>query len=207
MVFRLSSFKPADWSFANFRFTTDACLTRGGTTCLDKCLTFPFPDFVHHAASHISALELFTVIVSVKLWATALRHQRFLVSCDNEAAVTVINSGSTKDPFMQRCLRQLWFTSALHDVALRVRHIPGEYNTLADALSRWDNNSSHTQFAQATTARDQLRFRRDTPGLLLFSRCLIFFCFCYSFFCLFPDFNYSDIYRFFSQGTLPTFLH
>ena len=152
MVFRLSSFKPADWSFANFRFTTDACLTRGGTTCLDKCLTFPFPDFVHHAASHISALELFTLIVSVKLWATALRHQRFLVSCDNEAAVTVINSGSTKDPFMQRCLRQLWFTLALHDVALRVRHIPGEHNTLADALSGWDNNSSHTQFAQATTA-------------------------------------------------------
>ena len=39
---------------------------------------------------------------------------------------------------MQRCLRQLWFTSGLHDVALRVRHIPGEHNTLADALSRWD---------------------------------------------------------------------
>ncbi|XP_073248534.1 uncharacterized protein [Porites lutea] len=54
----------------------------------------------HHC--HISALELFTVIVAVKFWATALQHQRFLVSCDNEAAVTVINSGSTKDPFMQR---------------------------------------------------------------------------------------------------------
>jgi len=54
---------------------------------------------------------------------------------------------------MQRCLRQLWCTSALHDVALRVRHIPGEHNTLANALSRWDNTSSHTQFAQATTAQ------------------------------------------------------
>ena len=111
MLFRLSSFKPADWSFADFRFTTDACLTGGGTTCLDKCLTFPFPDFVLHAASHISALELFTVIVAVKLWATALQHH-----------------------------------------ALRVWHIPGEHNTLAGALSRWDNTSSHTQFAQATTA-------------------------------------------------------
>ena len=96
----VSVIKPADWSFADFRFTTDACLTRGGATFLDKCLTFPFPDFFLHAASHISALELFTVIVAVKFWPTALQHQRFLVSCDSEAAVTVINSGSTKDPFM-----------------------------------------------------------------------------------------------------------
>ena len=96
----VSVIKPADWSFADFRFTTDACLTRGGATFLDKCLTFPFPDFFLHAASHISALELLTVIVAVKFWPTALQHQRFLVSRDNEAAVTVINSVSTKDPFM-----------------------------------------------------------------------------------------------------------
>ena len=62
--------KPADWSFADFRFTTDACLTRGRATCLDKCLTFPFLDFVIHAASHICALELFPVIVAVKFWTT-----------------------------------------------------------------------------------------------------------------------------------------
>ena len=62
--------KPADWSFADFRFTTDACLTRGRATCLDKCLTFPFLDFVIHTASHICALELFPVIVAVKFWTT-----------------------------------------------------------------------------------------------------------------------------------------
>ena len=45
----VSVIKPADWCFADFRFTTDACLTRGGVTCLD---------FVLHAVSHISALKL-----------------------------------------------------------------------------------------------------------------------------------------------------
>lgn len=143
--------KEADWSIADFRFTTDACLTRGVATCLDKCLTFPFLDFVLHTASHIYALELFTVIDAVKFWATGLQHRRFLVSCDNEVVVTLINSSSTKDPFMQRSLGQLWFTSALHDVDLRVQHIPGEHNTLAYALSRWDN-TSQTRFAQAATA-------------------------------------------------------
>ena len=40
-----------------------------------------------------------------------LAHHHFIVSCDNEVAVTVINSGITRDPFMQRCLPQLWFTA------------------------------------------------------------------------------------------------
>lgn len=121
----VSVIKPAEWSFANLHFSTDACMVRGGATCLDKCITFAFPDFVLSATTHISALELFAIIVAVTFWAPVLQHQRFIISCDNEAAVTVINSGATKDPFMQRCLRELWFLSALHDFDIRARHIPG----------------------------------------------------------------------------------
>ena len=87
----VSVIKPAEWLFDNLRFTTDACMVRGGATCLSQCLTFAFPHFVCSAATHISALELFTIIVAVKFWAPMLQHQRFLISCDNEAAVTVIN--------------------------------------------------------------------------------------------------------------------
>ena len=61
--------KPQEWLFTNLRFTTDACLVSGGATCRTQCLTFSFPDFVLSFASHISALELFTVAVSVKFWA------------------------------------------------------------------------------------------------------------------------------------------
>ena len=90
----------------------------------------------------------------------------------------MINSGSTKDPFMQRCLRQLWFTSAPHDVDLGVWHIPGEHNTLADALSRWDNTSSQSQFAQATAALGISYVFEELPGdFCYFDVCLIFFAF------------------------------
>ena len=95
----VSVIKPADWSFADFRFTRR--LSDSRRSHVPRQMPYiPFPGFFLHAASHISALELFTVIVAVKFWPTALQHQRFLVSCDNEAAVTVINSGSTKDPLM-----------------------------------------------------------------------------------------------------------
>lgn len=40
----VSVITPDEWSFANLRFSTDACMVRGGATCLDKCITFAFPD-------------------------------------------------------------------------------------------------------------------------------------------------------------------
>ena len=122
-----------EWLFANLRFSTDACMIRGRVTCLDKSITFAFPDFVLSAATHISALELFTIIVAVKIWVPILQHQQFIISCDNEAAVTIITAGSPRDSFMQSCLRELWFLSAINNFDIRAWHIPGEHNSLADA--------------------------------------------------------------------------
>lgn len=88
-------------------------------------------------------LELFVVVVAIRAWAPLPAHHRFIVSCDNEAAVTVINSGITRDPFMQRCLRQLWFTASLHDFEIRASFVPGDHNFLPDALSRWHLHPKH----------------------------------------------------------------
>jgi hypothetical protein len=46
--------------------------------------------------------------------------------------VTVINSGSTKDSFMQNCLRELCFVEATHELEVRAKLIAGEENRLAD---------------------------------------------------------------------------
>ena len=125
-------------------------MTAGRATCLDECFTCEFPDDIVRTAQHITALELFTIMVTVRFWASKLHKRQFIVSCDNEAAVTVVNSGSSKDPFMQRCLRQLWFTAAVHDCELTVRHIPGVHNVLADALSRWHTDSSYQELFHAS---------------------------------------------------------
>ena len=104
------------------------------------------------SAGHITALELYTIAVAVKFWASKLSHRKFLVSCDNEAAVTVVNSGSSNDHFMQRCLWELWFTAAVHDCELTARHIPGVHNVLADALSHWRTDFAyHELFYESAT--------------------------------------------------------
>ena len=166
----VSLIKASSGDFSDFHFATDASLTGGGAICLDECFHFQFSSDILRRASHISSLELYTIVVAVRLWATKLRHRKFIVSCDNQAAVIVINSGSTKDQFMQRCLRQLWFSAAVFDFELLARHIPGEHNVLADALSRWDSDPSLHAIFQ-TSARSLNRvytFQQVSPACLLF---------------------------------------
>ena len=127
----VSFIKSEVWSFDDFHFSTDACLSGGGATCQDQCFSVVFPPNILQEATHITALELFVVVVAIRAWAPLLPHHRFIVSCDNEAAATVINSGITRDPFMQRCLRQLWFTASLHDFEVRASFVPGDHNFLS----------------------------------------------------------------------------
>ena len=125
----VSIIKPNIWDFADLAFTTDASLHGAGATCLDECFTVEFPEDIMRAAKHITGLELYTVVLAVNFWAPKLRGRKFIVSCDKEAAVTVINSGSTRDGFMQRCSRQLWFKASVFYFELTACHIPGVYVT------------------------------------------------------------------------------
>ena len=58
------------------------------------------------------------------------------IYCDNESAVTVCNTGKTCDPFLDLCLRQLTMLCVSYNIDLRVQHIRGQANTVADALSQ-----------------------------------------------------------------------
>ena len=166
----VSLIKASSCDFSDLHFATDASLTGGGAICLDECFHFQFSPDILTSASHISSLELYTIVVAVQFWAPKLRHRKFIVSCDNQAAVTVINSGSTKDYFMQRCLRQLWFSAAVFDFELQARHIPGVHNVLADALSRWDSDPSlHDTFRMSACSLGRVYTFQHVP-----SDCLLF---------------------------------
>ena len=66
-LFNGTSFiKPQHWEFDDLQFTTDASMTAGGATCLDECFTWEFPDDIVRTTEHITALELFTIVVTVK---------------------------------------------------------------------------------------------------------------------------------------------
>ena len=95
----------------------------------------PIPfDVIGYAA--ITHYEMCNVLLALRIWAQDLENKVVCIHCDNESAVAVIRSNKTRDRFLDVCLRNIWLICATWNIDLRVAHIKGKNNTLADALSR-----------------------------------------------------------------------
>ena len=70
----VSFIKSEVWSFDDFHFSTNACLSGGGATCQHQCFSVVFPPNILQEATHITALELFVVVVAIRAWAPLLAH-------------------------------------------------------------------------------------------------------------------------------------
>lgn len=115
-----------------------------------------FPAQIVAQLLDINSLELLTIVVALKLWGSQLSGRRLTVRCDNEVAVTVLNSGRCKHPFLNACLREICFMSATHEFELRAVHLPGVKNHEADLLSRWARDSIPKERFLQRAARDAL---------------------------------------------------
>ena len=113
----------------------DATLTGIGGSWGKRAYSTSIPSEISREIA-ISQLELYNILVATRLWAAAWENKAVCVRCDNESAVSVCNSGRTRDVFMNLCLHNLWLLISRHNIDLRVVHIRGKNNGLADALSR-----------------------------------------------------------------------
>ena len=134
--------KTVDWSMPDELMSCDACLVGCGGWSQGEFFHSTFPKFIEDMKLHINSLELLTLTVAVKLWGSKLQGKRFVVLCDNQATVMVVNSGKSRDMFMQACLRELVWHLAILDAEIRVQHILTGDNRIADLLSRWELSQS-----------------------------------------------------------------
>lgn len=125
------------WSETDSLIQCDACLSGAGAVFQSMAFHAEFPEFIMKQQLHINALEFLTLIVALKLWAHQIPGKKISLFCDNMATVQVINSGFSRDLFMQTCLRELVFVLSVNNVQIRACHITGSENRLADFLSRW----------------------------------------------------------------------
>jgi len=146
----VSRISTAQWTSPGEVFTTDACLTGCGGVCNDQYFHAVFPPFVSEQNLAISSLELLSIVVALKLWGPRCTGLRLTFRCDNEAAVTVLNTGRCRNSFMDSCLREICYFSARYEFEVRAVHVPGVSNPLADLLSRWDSfdSAAKEQFLQ-----------------------------------------------------------
>ncbi|XP_070571747.1 uncharacterized protein [Ptychodera flava] len=132
----------AHWSRPDDIFSSDACLTGCGGCTSAHYFHAEFPSSILNLDLHINALELLAVTVATKLWGNEWGGKRIQVYCDNEATVTVINTGRTRDRFMACCLRELYFIAATCCFEIRAVHLAGSCNRVADGFIRctWAQN-------------------------------------------------------------------
>lgn len=122
-------------------FSSDACDSAAGGYYDGSYFHVLFPARVLSLPIHVK--EMFAMLTAVKLWGSQWAGKKIVSRCDNMACVQLINSGRSRDYWMQACIRELWYLASKFSFEIRAVHIAGSTNTLADHLSRWYTDSSH----------------------------------------------------------------
>ena len=125
------------WTEPDSIIACDASLVGAGGYSEDEYFAAKFPPETLGRATHISALEMLTAVVSVKVFMHSITGKRIQITCDNEVTVQAINRGRVRDEFMSECLRELAFLAVKNDFDFRAVHISTHQNTIPDLLSRW----------------------------------------------------------------------
>ena len=118
-------------------FMVDACLKRAGGTRGRECFTVAFPQRILDSGASITHLELWAVIIALRLWGNELRGKVIRIKSDNEAVTTIVNTGKSRDLLLQDQLRELIWWSSTFGTKIKSVHWPGKINRIPDLLSRW----------------------------------------------------------------------
>lgn len=90
----------------------------------------------HWAQQNITLLELFPIIAALVTWAHLLKDSRIVMHTDNMALVHILNKHTSKDKKIMKLVRKFVLACLLNNVQVKVEHVPGVKNILADKLSR-----------------------------------------------------------------------
>ena len=144
-------FRPQGQLGPHHEFYSDASGSFGcGAIWGDRWLQLKWPP--SFATVAIAPKELIPVVMVCAIWGRAWKGQVIQVHCDNQAVVSVLNSGYSRDDYMMKLIRTLFFFAAEWDIHLVACHIPGIRNVVADAISR---NDMHTLFSKVPRAASQ----------------------------------------------------
>ena len=73
----------------------------------------------------IAPKELVPIVMAVILWGPYWAGKRVRCLCDNISVVAAVNKGAARDPALSSLLRTLAFVTAVLDISLTARHLPG----------------------------------------------------------------------------------
>ena len=145
-----------EWCKPDEIFSSDSCLEGCGGFWQGMFFHSSFPENFKYSKYNINILEIFSIIICLKLWGKFFCQKRIQVYCDNFSVVTVINSGKSKCEILQMCLREIAYIAATNQFEIRAIHLETNENRIADHLSRWNLSEGHRQQFYKLTGEYQL---------------------------------------------------
>ena len=140
-----------EWCFPDTIFSSDACLQGLGGFWDGKYFHAKFPSEFTEKKYSINVLEMFAIIVCLKLWGKFYKGKKIQIFCDNESVCYCLNTGRSKHAILQSCLREVAFLAAIHEFQIKAVHLSSCSNRVADILSRWESKLCHRdQFFELT---------------------------------------------------------
>ena len=121
----------------------DACLSGLGAVYKDMVYALPIPrGFANYTIVH---LEMLNIMVALKVWGQHWSNKCVEIKCDNLAIVSVLQEGKARDPLLAAFARNIWLLTSIFNIQLKVSHIFGTDNQIADLLSRWWETKNNEQ--------------------------------------------------------------
>ena len=140
-----------EWCEPDEICSSDSSLQACGGFWQGKYFHTAFPQNFQNDHFHITILEMFAVIICLKLWRCNFKGKKIQMFCDNQSICQVVNSGKAKDEVLQDCLREIAFLAAVHEFQIKMVHLESKENRISDCHSRWDLDYSYrVKFFAAT---------------------------------------------------------
>ena len=122
---------------APFEVFTDACNIGAGMNYGSDWNYVNFElDLPQVAKLHINHKETVAIVLAARRWAPLWRNHTVNIFSDNTCSVHVVNKGSSKNEIIMGFLRELFWLSAYFNFEIKMHYIPGEFNKVADSISR-----------------------------------------------------------------------
>lgn len=113
----------------------DACNVAAGASYLGDWLYTKW-DAEFATNSHINTKEICALEPAAARWAHLWSNKTIYVYTDNMVAVSAFNKGWCRDSVAMDSLRRVFWLSATYNFRLKAIYYPGQYNCVADAISR-----------------------------------------------------------------------
>ena len=124
----------------------DACPYGLGAIFNSQVYALPLAQEYRHV--NIASLELLNILVALKVWHSQWAGLKVLIKCDNQAVVSVLNSGRSRDQVLAVYARNIFLWTSTFNIDLKVVHVPGKLNDVADLLSKWFITRDNSQKLQ-----------------------------------------------------------